>query len=125
MTRFALRRAAATYLGCFLLAVALSPHRHLNSIADLISDDPSDSGAFVQALGKASTGAGLTWTDGVFVDDDPCLACFTQDYVSQGIAPFFFDPVLSLRLLPSEPDPLTKPAPVLLVSASRSPPAIA
>ena len=97
-----------------------APHHHLNPIADLVSDRPSNSGTFAQLIGPAAQGHGLyPW---VLVQDESCLACFDQDFVSSPALQFLlatsFDP-LPQRL---GPPLLPGPALVLADSASRAPP---
>jgi hypothetical protein len=73
------RRGVSLYLLGFLLAVAVAPHRHINSLEDLLSDGPSDSGIFIEARPVDPTAATQVQSARL-VDDDPCLACFHHDY---------------------------------------------
>ena len=69
------------YLLAIFGATFVSGHRHLNPIADLLSDSPSDSGFFLRAAHPSAGGRpGLSGF--VFVDDDPCLACFWHDFLA-------------------------------------------
>ncbi len=70
---------ASVLLLSLYLGSAMSAHRHLNPIADLVSDGPSDSGTFLLALGAPDGGRGARIAGCVVVDDDPCLACFWND----------------------------------------------
>jgi len=125
----------ALYGVIFLLAVASAPHRHLNSLEDLLSDGPSDSGIFVASpVGAPASVPCLSSCN--LIDDDPCLACFHNDYAAAastifhlspsfhclaGIS-FFFPAATSYALLIS---PVPKPAipgPPSEPSSSRSPP---
>jgi len=109
------------YLLGFLLAVAVAPHRHLNSFADLLSEGPSDSGMFVQA--GSSHADGEARIDRAFlVDDDPCLACFHHDYAATASTPFVIDRTLTPRReVQASPGP-SVPEPTSESPASRSPP---
>jgi hypothetical protein len=116
------RRAVSFYGVAFLLAAAIAPHRHLNSIDDLVSDAPSDSGILDQAQSPDDPRAGLKMAACQIVEDRPCLACFQHDFAVTAVSPF--------RLV-HHPHPLalcskapTSPAPVIPhgLLASRSPP---
>jgi hypothetical protein len=76
------RRFFALYGLIFFLAVAAAPHHHLNSIEDLLSDGPSDSGVFIEASGPGHPISGLGVHACRLVDDEPCLACFNHDFVA-------------------------------------------
>lgn len=87
--------------GCLLLQLGASifaRHRHLNPIGDLFGDGPSDSGTFLRAEAPAS-GRFAAMSGFDFVDDDPCLACFAQDYRSFTAIRFRFIPAISIRPL--------------------------
>jgi hypothetical protein len=92
ITRGSLRQSAALYLLAFLAAVALAPHRHLNSFEDLVSDGPSDSGVFFQTSGPVDTGAGPRLDSVQIVNDDPCLACFHNDWAAEPLASLVLTP---------------------------------
>jgi hypothetical protein len=77
-----LRRFAATHLLAFLLAVAVAPHQHANSLEDLLSDGPSDSGIFVDGGQSPDPTGEPQWHAARLIDDDPCLACFHHDFSS-------------------------------------------
>ena len=129
------RRAASLYLLGFLLAVAAAPHRHLNSFEDLLSDGPSDSGIFVASpVGAPQSVPCLSSCR--LIDDDPCLACFHNDYAASARSIFHLSPssdcllwvsfVLPegtpyVRLIAPVPRPAI-PAPPSDLSPSRSPP---
>jgi len=75
------RRATGIYLAAFFLAVAAAPHNHINGLADLLLDQPSDSGEIAESAAvPADPGPG--WYSECLVDDDPCLACFNNDFVA-------------------------------------------
>jgi hypothetical protein len=77
-----LRRVAAGYLLAFFAAVATAPHRHLNSMEDLLSDEASDSGFFLEKSHSKDPSGTPEWSDCRFRDDDSCLACFHHDFNS-------------------------------------------
>lgn len=119
--RSAPRRATSLYVLGFLLAVAAAPHRHLNSLEDLVSSGPSDSGIFVKTL--SADPAGETRIQGAcVVDDDPCLACFHHDYAAAVAASFVLDGTFTpLRYVPA-PAGLAVSDPASEFPVSRSPP---
>jgi len=87
-----LRPAGAVYLLSFLAAVAISPHRHVNGIEDLLSDGPSDSGTFFHSKAPLDPMAGPLLSSALFVDDDRCLACFHNDWATEAIAAVALSP---------------------------------
>ena len=115
-------RGASVYLALFFLAVAAAPHRHLNDLDDLFLDQRSDSGNIVQVVGPASIPGDLFFHSARFVQDVPCPACFTGDFVCAPTSAFHFVADLGLLpLLPSLPD-VARPALVAADAASRAPP---
>ena len=114
------RKASAWYVVAFFLAVASAPHHHLDPIADLLSDGPSNSGSFTQILKPVGLGAGIY--AGSLVDDVSCLACFNRDFVASPAAAFALTPVLAR--LPHRPIPPTASRPQLFAAetSSRGPP---
>ena len=75
------RKIAALYGVAFFLAVAVAPHHHFNSLEDLLFDGPSDSGIFLASpVGAPESEPCLSSSR--LIDDDPCLACFQNDYVA-------------------------------------------
>lgn len=122
-----LRRFAALYLLVFLAAVAAAPHRHLNALEDLLFDGPSDSGVVLEGSATLDPTAGTQWSSARFTDDDPCLACFHNDWATDT------EPIAVLVLAPSfAPASLTQtvhrpanPAPPAGPLRSRAPPAFA
>jgi len=120
-----LRRFAALHLLAFLAAAAIAPHRHVNSIEDLFSDGPSDSGIVLEGSGPQDPMAGPHWSSARLIDDDPCHACFHNDWATE--------PIASLVLTPSiNPTTLTRtlhhpaiPTPPASARRSRAPPAFA
>jgi hypothetical protein len=120
-----LRRFAAVYVLAFLAAVTLAPHRHLNSFEDLVSDGPSDSGIVLEASRPQDPMAGPRWSSARFTDDDPCLACFHNDWATEAIAFLVLAPRFSpTTLTRTLHDPLI-PAPRAGARHSRAPPALA
>src|SRR5207245_3870345 len=98
------RRGASLYLLGFLLAVAAMPHRHRTSFEDLVSESPSDSGIFVASPIGALDSSPCVRSSRL-IDDDPCLACFHNDYVASVGAPLILPAgSSSLRLAPSLAD---------------------
>jgi hypothetical protein len=121
-----LRRFAALYLLSFVGAVAVAPHRHLNSLEDLLCDGRSDSGIFVEARGSQDSGDEAQWRSARVIDDDPCLACFHHDFDSatEVIGFFEIDPRIDVLDRVSAPTwPSAPPAPVISRS-SRAPPSV-
>jgi hypothetical protein len=117
-----LRRFAALYLLAFLGAVAVAPHRHLNSLEDLLCDGRSDSGFYLESSGPQDPADGLQLRTGRFIDDDACLACFHHDSVTELIGFLEIDPRIGLLDRVSAPTwPSAPPAPVISRS-SRAPP---
>jgi len=116
------RWIGAAYAVIFLGATTASPHRHLNGIEDLLSDDPSDSGSIVAGIVPGDAAGPLIAPLRV-LDDDPCLACFPHDFVAAPSCVFVLH-------APSRPlgriEPLSRasaPQPGDRPPASRSPPA--
>lgn len=118
------RHAAGTYLTLFFLAVAAAPHHHLNGIEDILLDQRSDSGLIVQTRGPIGTANAPSLEPFRLIQDEPCLACFTGDFVcAPGTAIAF---VATLAALPIRPLPATLATPELLPAetSSRAPPEI-
>jgi len=116
------RRPWALWLATFFCVAAEAPHHHLNPIADLVADAPSNSGTFARLLSPAGDIHGLF--PGVLLQDVSCLACFSQDFVSSpalwALLATSFEPLPRRLELPPPPSvPL-----VLADSPSRAPPAI-
>jgi hypothetical protein len=116
------RRAAAIYLALFFCAVALSQHHHVNGLEDLLLDQRSDSGLIEQPVAPPQNGAAFRSVR--YVQDVPCPACFTSDFVATATALIVVVPrpmPLSLR-----PDavPASRPDPLPTESASRAPPSV-
>jgi hypothetical protein len=127
METLGLRRLAALYLLAFLAAVTTTPHRHLNSIEDLLSDGPSDSGDFSGESASPYPTVAPQWSRSRLADDDPCLACFHHDFHSttETIAFFVLSPRFSpVSIIPPGHDPEAPPADAR-PSRSRAPPAFA
>lgn len=90
---------------CYLLAIfgssLFAAHRHLNPIGDLLTDGPSDSGTFLRAV-SPSNGKGAALSGFVFVDDDPCLACFWHDFLAFATIRYSLD--VPVSILPYAPN---------------------
>jgi hypothetical protein len=118
------RRAAGVYLVLFFVAVTAAPHHHLNGLEDLLLDQRSDSGTLVQALGPVEAGGPAGMNPYRLVQDEPCLACFTRDFVSAPASTFFlFASFSPLRLASPPPDSAT-PELIPADPLSRAPPGI-
>ena len=122
--REALRRLTALNGLAFFLAVAVAPHFHLNSLEDLISDDPSDSGIFIELTSPASPEPGPAFRAARLVDDVPCLACFFDDFLSdtEPVSVYFLAPVLEPLATVDAYRPTAEPAAPPSPNQSRSPP---
>ena len=118
------RRAAAIYLALFFGAVAVAPHTHVNGLEDLLLDQPSDSGLIPQPSTRPTDG-GASITPLRYIQDVPCLACFTRDFVSSPAAVFAFAAVLAPLPVRPAPAPLPRPELVPADTSSRAPPAAA
>jgi hypothetical protein len=119
-----LRALAALHGLAFFVAVVVAPHSHWNSFEDLLSDGPSDSGIFIEVASPANLEPGLQFRAARLVDDDPCPACFHDDFKAAT------EPVSSI-LIASVVAPLPKaivtdspiePAPPSARRQSRAPP---
>ena len=120
-----LRRFAAWYLLVFLAAVAIAPHRHANSLEDLLSDGPSDSGVFVEQPPGQTPGSGPSVSTARIVDDDVCLACFHHDSITEEAAISFFEPGFEAVPMTIRSWLLEVPAASVSRSRSRAPPPVA
>lgn len=123
--RIGLRRLAALHLLAFLSAAAMAPHRHINSIEDLGSDGPSDSGIVLLGSAQQNLSAGPQWDAVRFADDDPCLACFHNDWATEPIAFLILAPSFSPTTLTRTPHDPASPALPSGPRRSRAPPASA
>jgi hypothetical protein len=74
------RRYPAFYLLALFVGAAVAPHHHLDPIADLLSDRPSNSGTFAQVQGPGGLDEGAY--PGRMVQDESCFACFHSDFVA-------------------------------------------
>jgi len=117
-----LRRFGALYLLLFLAAVAIAPHRHVNAIEDLLSDGPSDSGIVLEGSWPQDPAAGPQWSSARLVDDDPCLACFHNDWATEPIAVLVLVPVFRPTTLAETFLQPAIPAPPPGPGRSRAPP---
>ncbi len=114
------RRFPALYLLALFLGAAAAPHHHLDPIADLLSDRPSNSGTLTLIPGPGSLETGLY--PGLLVQDESCFACFPHDFVTSPAILLFLTP--PLRLSAHHAGPFPRAAPALLASgtSSRAPP---
>lgn len=122
--RRVLHRLPSYYLLAIFLAAAAAPHHHLDPIADLFSDRPSNSGTFVQITGPGSLDRGVY--PGALVQDESCFACFHSDFVASTAVAIVI--VQSLApLAPHRPlaPPSFKPSVFVSDTSSRAPPAAA
>jgi hypothetical protein len=117
------RRASALYLAVFLLAVAVAPHHHINGLEDLLLDQPSDSGAIIET-GQHEAPIAPSLTPFWIVDDVPCLACFTSDFVAAPGHAFALDATLERLSLPLQPPPKPSPDEIPRETSSRAPPSL-
>jgi hypothetical protein len=119
-----LRRSVAQGLIGFLIAVAIAPHQHRNSISDILSDGPSNSGVILEEDTTFDVASGPRLSRDRFIDDVPCLACFHHDFAAA--AALWFQQTAILRFLgqaPKSPRP-EPPEPSPEDPASRSPPSL-
>src|SRR5262245_8667261 len=86
-TALSWRSLTAFYGVCLFLAVASARHRHVNAFEDLLSGGPSDSGTVI-TTSMWDTGSGPSVGSARLIDDDPCLACFQNDYVASAGVPY-------------------------------------
>jgi hypothetical protein len=80
VTRPGWRQAVSAYLALFFLAVAAAPHHHLNGLEDLLLDQRSDSGVLTETPASSEALGETALSSFYFVQDIPCLACFTHDF---------------------------------------------
>ncbi len=118
------RRRTGIYLALFFLAVTAAPHHHINGLEDLLLDHPSDSGTVVMTGRSIGMQGPPAWSAGSLVDDDPCLACFGNDFVSAPSAVFAFTARLERLALRPDASSDTEPAPLPRETPSRSPPSL-
>ena len=117
------RRLPAIYLLALFAAAAAAPHHHLDPIADIVSDGPSNSGTFAQIRESVGPGAGVY--PGALVDDESCLACFHSDFVaSPAISLALARPLEHLAGRPVVRSDSTQ-LPLPSEASSRGPPALA
>jgi hypothetical protein len=124
MTRSRWRRLTGLYLVLFFLAVVAAPHHHINDLEDLLLDQRSDSGKLIQTTGQAGTAGAPAFNPVRVVDDVPCLACFTRDFVCATTNPFLLVAVLAPLPLAPEGPAVVVPALVARDASSRAPPGI-
>ena len=122
--RWWLRRGASAYLALFFLVVAAAPHHHLNDLEDLLLDQRSDSGVLAQSVGSAGRAEAPALNPVRIVDDVPCLACFTRDFVCGATISFQFVPRLTPLLLSPALLGAAIPELVPAETSSRSPPSL-
>ena len=115
------RRATGIYLAAFFLAVAAAPHSHVNGLADLLLDQPSDSGEIAESA-ALPVDAASGWYAERLVEDDPCLACFNSDFVAATSPLLAFLPDLQPLHVSSDFRAERAPWVLLRDAASRAPP---
>jgi hypothetical protein len=115
------RRFPAFYLLALFVGAALAPHHHLDPIADLLSDRPSNSGTFTQVQGPRGLDDGVH--PGRMVQDESCFACFHSDFVASPAVAIVVLQALALAA-PHQLFSTTPSAPPVFLSdtASRAPP---
>jgi hypothetical protein len=118
------RRATGVFLVLFFLAVTAAPHHHINGLEDLLLDQPSDSGMVIQIDAPFGCGDRSAWNAFSMVDDDPCPACFGNDFVWVPSQVFVSTP--GLERLGIRADPISSADPPALPSeaSSRAPPSL-
>ena len=113
---------AALYLLALFAAAAAAPHHHLDPIADLISERPSNSGTFAQISSPQPRDDGFY--PGGLVQDISCLACFHSDFVaSQAVVLELIQPPQAAPA-GSLPPVSSEAALVLADTVSRAPPSL-
>lgn len=119
-----LRLLAAFHCLAFFIAIAVAPHSHSNSLEDLLTDGPSDSGIFVEQASATAPEPGVWFRAARVVDDDPCLACFHNDFqaAAEPASILLFAPTFA-PLAPSFAlSSLFEPVPPTAPPNSRAPP---
>jgi len=124
MTWSGCRKAACLYLSLFFFAVVAAPHHHLNGLEDLLLDQRSDSGLLVQTNGPAGTAEAPTFHSSKIVQDIPCLACFTSDFVAATTSSFVLVTSFAPLLLIPVPPPSATPELIPADTSSRAPPSL-
>lgn len=125
MARARWRVGVGTYLLFFLVAVAASPHHHVNGFEDLVFDQPSDSGVVVESDGQPGTPAAPAIAAFRIVDDVPCLACFSSDFAAAPTPRVALARTLEPLSQSPEPASRAEPEPLPRETSSRAPPAAA
>ena len=82
------RSWAARLLLAFCAGTLLSPHRHLNPIADLVTDGQSDSGIIVLPTERSAPDRSPVISGARTLFDEPCLACFWHDMTASAARVF-------------------------------------
>ena len=118
-----LRGACAIYVLAFFAAVAFSTHRHTNDIEDLLTDGPSNSGVFFASNSPIDPGA-EEWASATLVGDEPCLACFHNDFATEGISFLDFSPIFQPNLIGSPGQALGLLSAPSRSASSRGPPSL-
>jgi hypothetical protein len=118
-----LRACVSLYLLIFIGFTLFFPHDHTNPLADLTSEARSNSGSFVAAATAHAGARGQSWSAGIPVDDDACLACFWTDVTASASRSFAVD--LPDRGSSRAPGFSSTPAPSIdrIADAERGPPA--
>src|SRR5262249_59862670 len=118
-----LRVLAALHGLVFFFAVAIAPHSHLNSLEDLFTDGPSDSGIFLEPT-SAAPEPGVWFRAARLVDADPCLACFHNDFKAavEPVSSFLIAPTFVPVAQSTPSSSPAEPAPPAARRQSRAPP---
>jgi hypothetical protein len=114
------RRLPVPYLLGIFLGAAFAPHHHLDPIADLLSDRPSNSGTFVRIEGPVGLQRGVY--PGALVQDESCFACFHSDFVVSPAVPISAIAPFARALHRAFSTTRSAPSILLSDSVSRAPP---
>lgn len=116
------RRCSALYLLTLFLGAAAAPHHHLDPVADLVSDRPSNSGTFAQIQGPGSIDTGFY--PGALVQDVSCLACFHSDFGGSPAVALTFTPALEALARQPLMEAPSVPSSFAADTSSRAPPVL-
>jgi hypothetical protein len=119
-----LRLLAVLHCLAFFVAIAIAPHSHANSLEDLLTDGPSDSGIFVEQASATASEPGVWFRAARVVDDDPCLACFQNDFqaATEPASNLLFTPTFAPLTRSAASSSFFEPIPPTAPPRSRAPP---